>query len=642
MSKIKNFFKKIMPSKRKLIQLYAALLFNANMKGFITGKIYTGKTKSVCLPGMNCYSCPGAIGACPLGSLQNALSESKTKAPTYVLGIILLYCITLGRTICGYLCPAGFLQELLYKIKTPKLKKSKVTRVLSYFKYVLLFVLVIAIPLIYGLQSHNVPVPAFCKYICPVGTFEGAGFLLAVPSNSGLFGMLGSLFTWKFILLIIFIVASIFIFRFFCRFFCPLGALYGLFNKLSILGIKVDKSKCTNCHACVNYCKMDVKEVGDHECINCGECRSVCHCNAISWKTIGALIKKEEEETSSVEAIEESSNSELETSAKPKKKINKRMLFGGITTAIMIGFLIFTFIYYNVDKGKKIYGVNEICTDFKMKLYSDEEFDIAKEDKATLLYFYEEFNSDVLSSLDRYADEGLEIIAVSTYDKKDQNKESYEADFFDSKIVFGYDSANSTSIGSFIESPQYPYYVFLDRNDKVIFKQTTDIDEDTYQHILYPSSIGKEFGNQVGQLCISQDIQLVGSDQTFNVMKEKGKVTIINFWGTWCTPCVMELPSFDHIKKEFEDQVSIIAIHDGPSYDAKNVPEYIAHNWPEFDILFGYDTVDKDGLSVYYKALGGDQTFPMTIVVDQEGIIKVVRQGSITEEELRNFVQDLL
>ena len=208
-----------MPSKRKIIQLYAALLYNANLKGFITGKIFTGDSKSACLPGLNCYSCPGAVGACPLGSLQNALSASKTKIPTYILGIILLYSIILGRTICGFLCPVGLIQELLYKIRTPKVRKSKITRVLSYFKYVLLFALVIILPLTYALQAKNMPLPAFCQYICPAGTFEGAIFLLWNPNNTDFFGMLGSLFTWKFMLLIIFIVGAVFIYRFFCRFY---------------------------------------------------------------------------------------------------------------------------------------------------------------------------------------------------------------------------------------------------------------------------------------------------------------------------------------------------------------------------------------------------------------------------------------
>ena len=65
------------PSKRRLIQLYAAVLFNANIKGYISGNIYTSKTtKYMCIPSLNCYSCPGAVGACPLGALQNALADS--------------------------------------------------------------------------------------------------------------------------------------------------------------------------------------------------------------------------------------------------------------------------------------------------------------------------------------------------------------------------------------------------------------------------------------------------------------------------------------------------------------------------------------------------------------------------------------
>ena len=61
--KFKETVKKILPSKRKLIQLYSALLFNANLKGFGNGKIYQGPLKNICTPGLNCYSCPGASGA---------------------------------------------------------------------------------------------------------------------------------------------------------------------------------------------------------------------------------------------------------------------------------------------------------------------------------------------------------------------------------------------------------------------------------------------------------------------------------------------------------------------------------------------------------------------------------------------------
>ena len=170
--KVIHWIQNHLPTRRRLIQIYAALLYNANLKGYISGEIFTGNTKAVCVPGLNCYSCPGAVGACPLGALQNALAASGNRAPYYMLGIILLLGLTLGRTICGYLCPVGLIQELLHKLPTPKLKKSRVTRVLSYLKYVILAVFVVIIPLWY--VSQHYPVPAFCKYICPAGTFEGA------------------------------------------------------------------------------------------------------------------------------------------------------------------------------------------------------------------------------------------------------------------------------------------------------------------------------------------------------------------------------------------------------------------------------------------------------------------------------------
>ena len=126
----KKSIRDYLPTRRRLIQLYAALLHNANLKGYISGQIFTGNTKYLCVPGLNCYSCPGAVGACPLGALQNALASSGNRAPSYVLGILLLFGLILGRTICGYLCPFGLVQELLHKIPTPKIRKNRVTHAL--------------------------------------------------------------------------------------------------------------------------------------------------------------------------------------------------------------------------------------------------------------------------------------------------------------------------------------------------------------------------------------------------------------------------------------------------------------------------------------------------------------------------------
>ena len=121
MGKFRAWWRTHRPTTRRLAQIYCALLYNANIRGFVEGSIYTGKTKAVCVPGLNCYSCPGAVGACPLGSLQNAVASSGARAGTYVIGFLMLFGVMLGRTVCGWLCPAGLVQELLFKIPTPKI-----------------------------------------------------------------------------------------------------------------------------------------------------------------------------------------------------------------------------------------------------------------------------------------------------------------------------------------------------------------------------------------------------------------------------------------------------------------------------------------------------------------------------------------
>lgn len=103
-------------AKRTLIQILTAFLYNGNLPGFLNGRIWQGPSKSICVPGLNCYSCPGALGACPLGALQSSLSGVLLRFPFYVLGLMLLFGLLFGRTVCGWLCPFGFIQELLYKI----------------------------------------------------------------------------------------------------------------------------------------------------------------------------------------------------------------------------------------------------------------------------------------------------------------------------------------------------------------------------------------------------------------------------------------------------------------------------------------------------------------------------------------------
>ena len=269
-------------SARRYVQLITAVLYNCHITGFVKGTIYQGALKGICVPGLNCYSCPGAVGACPLGSLQSALMSSRYKIPYYILGTLLLFGLLCGRLICGFLCPFGFLQDLLDKLPTKKIKKSKVTRVLSKLKYAVLLIFVILIPLIKL-------VPGFCKYICPAGTL-GGGIPLAIQ-NAALRSMVGFLFSWKMFVLAAILLLCCFCYRAFCRFLCPLGAIYSFFNPIAFFGIKVDAAKCTHCNACVHGCKMDVKKVCDTECIHCGACISHCPHGAISYGYKGPFGK---------------------------------------------------------------------------------------------------------------------------------------------------------------------------------------------------------------------------------------------------------------------------------------------------------------------------------------------------------------
>ena len=275
------------------IQALWAFLTNSRVSGFVTGKIYTGKLKNVCVPGLNCYSCPGATGACPIGAFQAVVGSSKFKFTYYITGFFILLGVLLGRFICGFLCPFGWFQDLLHKIPGKKLSTAKL-KPLRYLKYVILVVFVILLPA-FVTNSLGMGDPFFCKYICPQGVLEGA--IPLALANSGIRAALGHLFTFKFTILALFIILSILFYRPFCKWICPLGAIYSLFNKVSFLKIQVDHEKCVGCQKCSRVCKMDVNVVDtpNHpECIRCGECMKACPTDAICYH-YGFSTKKQAE-----------------------------------------------------------------------------------------------------------------------------------------------------------------------------------------------------------------------------------------------------------------------------------------------------------------------------------------------------------
>lgn len=264
-------------TKRNIIQLMAMVLFNGYAIGYQKGSIFTGKSKQVCVPVLNCYSCPGALGACPIGSLQSLISGYKYRLSFYVLGTLMLFGVLLGRVICGFLCPFGWLQDLLHKIPVKKVKvPAKLDKYLRYLKYVMLFLFVLILPIVVR-DEFGLGKTWFCKYVCPAGTF-GAGLPL-ITLNAPLRNSIGGLFGWKLSILILIIVLSLIIYRPFCKYLCPLGAFYSFFNKFSLYRLEVDKSQCVNCKACERTCKMGVevtKDINSPECIRCGNCMDAC------------------------------------------------------------------------------------------------------------------------------------------------------------------------------------------------------------------------------------------------------------------------------------------------------------------------------------------------------------------------------
>ena len=292
-----KLLKKLLNTIRGRIRLFVQICFtaatNGYLMGFVQGKIYTGGTKAICLPGLNCYSCPGALGSCPLGALQTVLVDRKYNFSFYIAGFFLLTGSLLGRFVCGWLCPFGLIQDLLYQIPfVKKIKNLPGHKILVWFKYVILAVFVILLPL-FAADFSGQGLPWFCKYICPAGTLE-AGLPLAL-ANSALRGALGFLFRWKLVILLVTVFLTVIVYRPFCKYICPLGAIYSLFNRISVTGVKVKRELCVECGKCGSVCKMDVKiwkELSALECIQCGDCISACPCGAISGKLPGKNFEK--------------------------------------------------------------------------------------------------------------------------------------------------------------------------------------------------------------------------------------------------------------------------------------------------------------------------------------------------------------
>ncbi len=184
--------------------------------------------------------------------------------------LLIIATMVFGRFFCSFMCSFGtlgdavhFLGSKIFKIKyrIPEAADRK----MKWLKYILLVILIFT-------------------WITGIGVFSGwspwdaFGSLLALPPD----------FTYAFtsltigtILLLLIVIGSLFVERFFCRYFCPMGAIFSIASKLKIAKIKKTRTNCGKCKVCTNSCKMGIPLyqtdiVNSGECIACMKCVSAC------------------------------------------------------------------------------------------------------------------------------------------------------------------------------------------------------------------------------------------------------------------------------------------------------------------------------------------------------------------------------
>ena len=654
------------------MQLYCALLYNAHVKGFLEGEIYKSKTpttKGICVPGFNCYSCPGAVGACPLGSLQNAIGTTNKQIGFYVFGILMLYGLMLGRTICGWLCPLGLIQELLHKIPTPKLKKNRVTRALSYLKYILLAVFAIGITAWYGI-AHGVAVPGFCKYICPAGTFEGAIFLLSNPANANDFSMLNILFTRKFVIMLVIGLACVFCYRSFCRFICPLGAIYGFFSKVAVVGVKVDATRCNHCGSCVRSCGMDVRHVGDHECIHCAKCMDVCNQKAISLKAGSFTLK----------APEGGCADDRPDSEAKRKKFAK--IAWGVALAVLCAALAYyNFLDPNIKKAEPAEPAavdtsapadeaaaadwssdaplgnqaGQQLPDFTIKCLDGSEFHLADQrGKPVFINLWATYCGPCVKELPYFSElykahEGDIAMLALHSDIVDDDPQEYlnehGKDWVMPFAVENDDEAIWDIVGGTTAMPQT---IVLNRKGEVVYNQRGSVTPEMLESLYAQASAGGEaaapaaeaaaadwssdapLGNQAGPQLPDFTIKCLDGSE-FHLADQRGKPVFINLWATYCGPCVKELPHFSELYKTHKDDIAMLALHSDIVDDDPQA--YLDEHGKDWVMPFAVENDDE----AIWDIVGGTTAMPQTIVLNRKGEVVYNQRGSVTPEMLETL-----
>lgn len=254
---------------RLRVQILAAFAFNA---------LFIYDLRGICIPALNCWACPIASFACPMGALQNSMPALRATilAPIYILGSIVLACAIMGRSMCGWLCPFGLVQDLMGRIRT---HQARMPHWMGYLKYVILISMGLVLPFL----TFE---PVFCKF-CPQGALQGGIFQPLVDPS--LREWIGTFWFIKLGILAAFLVGSVFLRRPFCHSFCALGAIFSLFTRAGLLKIRYYRDKCTDCMWCVRACPAGIDPRTDLNGMNCVGCMECAKCPFAAIETGTAI-----------------------------------------------------------------------------------------------------------------------------------------------------------------------------------------------------------------------------------------------------------------------------------------------------------------------------------------------------------------
>lgn len=231
------------------------------------------EAKWLCNPVLSCHSCALAWFACPVGIFVHY--SGWHLFPFLAAGTVLIVGALVGRLMCGWVCPFGFVTDLLYKIPSPKFDLPAWT---GYIKYVVLVLTVVLFPFLWGENTTA----SFCRF-CPASALQITlpGFITGGFAGTTIWTII------KVAILAIILILAIFSSRSFCKVLCPIGAMLGPLNYVSFWAMSLPaKRPCTGCAKCDKVCPVNGQPMSRiskgmapnrvDECIVCHDCQGVC------------------------------------------------------------------------------------------------------------------------------------------------------------------------------------------------------------------------------------------------------------------------------------------------------------------------------------------------------------------------------